>query len=216
VDAFAAALKDRVPDNRLLSHDLFEGCFARSALATDIEVLDEQPAAYEVVASRSHRWLRGDWQLLPWLFPSVPARNGARRPSDFRVLDYWKLLDNLRRSLVPPALVTVLLVTWLAAPALAKWSMGLLACVLLGPVLMREVASLARAASAPKPQFAALGGELSKNLLQVGLGVMLLLDQAVLSVDGILRTLYRLSISKRNLLEWTTMSQAARRHRNGG
>jgi cyclic beta-1,2-glucan synthetase len=216
VDAFAAALKGRVPDNRLLSHDLFESCFAHSALATDIEVLDEQPAAYEVVASRSHRWLRGDWQLLPWLFPSVPVPGGGRRPSDFRLLDYWKLLDNLRRSLVPPALVALLLVTWLGAPALAKWSMGLLASMFLGPVLMREVASLARAATAPKPQFAALGGELSRNLLQLGLGVMLLLDQALLSIDGILRTLYRLAISRRNLLEWTTMSQAARRHRNGG
>jgi len=215
VNAFQAALSGRVPDNRLLSHDLFEGCFARSALATDIEVLDEQPAAYEVVASRAHRWLRGDWQLLPWLWPSVPVRGGARRPNDFRILDLWKLLDNLRRSLVPPALVAVLFSSWLWVPALAPWSLGLLAGVFLGPILLREVTSVARAAIAPKPNFGALGGELSKNLLQAGLGVMLLLDQALLSCDGILRTLYRLSFSRRHMLEWTTMSQAARRHRKG-
>ncbi|HXK19732.1 MAG TPA: hypothetical protein VNG33_18100 [Polyangiaceae bacterium] len=152
---------------------------------------------------------------MPWLWPSVPVRGGARRPSDFRILDAWKLFDNLRRSLVPPALVTLLFVSWLLTPALAKWSLGLLGAVVLGPLLLRQVSSLARAATAPKPHFGALGGELSKNLLQLALGVMLLLDQALLSCDGIVRTLYRLSFSRRHMLEWTTMSQAARRHRKG-
>ena len=134
IDAFAAALHARVPDNRLLSHDLFEGFFARSALATDIEVLDEQPATYEVVASRAHRWLRGDWQLLPWLWPSVPVRGGGRRPNDLRLVDVWKLFDNLRRSLVPPALVALLILSWFAAPGLGAWSLAVLAGVFRGAV----------------------------------------------------------------------------------
>jgi cyclic beta-1,2-glucan synthetase len=216
VDAFQAALQGRVPDNRLLSHDLFESSFARSALATDIEVLDEQPATYEVVTSREHRWLRGDWQLLPWLWPSVPVRGGARRPSDLRLLDFWKLFDNLRRSLVAPALVVLLAVTWFTSVTLAAWSLALLGLVFVGPVVVRQVLSLVRVATAPRPQFAPLGGELLKNLQQVALGMMLLLDQALMSLDGILRTAYRLLISHRNMLEWTTMSQAARRHRRGG
>ncbi len=213
VDAFQAALHGRVPENRLLSHDLFEGNFARSALATDIEVLDDQPATYEVVASRAHRWLRGDWQLLPWLFFSVPSAAG-RRPNDLRLLDRWKLLDNLRRSLVPPALVLLLVLSFFSRAGLAGRALTLTAAVFLGPIVVRQILSLSRAAVSPG-RHAPLGGELLQNLQQAGLGVMLLLDQALLSIDGIARTGYRLLISHRNLLEWTTMSQAVRRHRSG-
>ncbi len=216
VDAFTAALHGRVPDNRLLSHDLFESSFARSALVTDIEVLDEQPASYEVVTSREHRWLRGDWQLLPWLLPSVPVRGGGKRPSDLRLLDLWKLSDNLRRSLVAPALVTLLVVSWLSSPQLSRWAWVMLGAVCLGPIFTRQVLSLARAATAPRPELGPLGGALLKNLQEMVLGVMVLLDQALMSLDGISRTLYRLFISRANLLEWTTMSQAARRHKRGG
>lgn len=216
VDAFEAALRGRVPENRLLSHDLFEGSFARSALATDIEVLDEQPASYEVVTSRAHRWLRGDWQLLPWLGWRVPVAAGGHQKTDLRPRDWWKLFDNLRRSLVAPALCASLALAWFVVPSLASWTTLLLAAVFLGPVLARQVLSLARAATAPKPQLTPLGGELLRNLQETALGVMLLLDQALLSLDGIARTAYRLLISKRHLLEWTTMSQAARRHRKGG
>ena len=216
VDAFAAALSTRVPDNRLLSHDLFEGSFARSALATDIEVLDDQPASYEVVASRQHRWLRGDWQLLPWLFPTVPVRGGGRRVNDLRILDLWKLLDNLRRSLLAPALVSLLMLSWFVAPSLAGWALVMIGCVFVGPVLVRQVLALVRASISSKSQFSELGGDLLKNIQQQFLGIMLLFDQALLSLDGIARTLYRLVVSRRRLLEWTTMSQAARRHSKGG
>jgi cyclic beta-1,2-glucan synthetase len=102
VDAFLASLTRRVPENRLLSHDLFEGLFARVALASDIELLDDYPSGYPVYAARQHRWVRGDWQLAPWLLPRVPSVNGSR-PSDLPMLGRWKLLDNLRRSLLAPA-----------------------------------------------------------------------------------------------------------------
>ena len=213
VDAFRAALHGRVPDNSMLSHDLFEGSFARSALATDIEVLDDQPATYEVVASRAHRWLRGDWQLLPWLLFSVPSASG-RRANDLRLLDRWKLTDNLRRSLVPPALVLLLVLSFFSRAGLAGWSLALLAGVFVGPIVVRQILSLSRAAVSTG-RHGPLGGDILQNLRQAGLGVMLLLDQALLSIDGIVRTSYRLLISRRNLLEWTTMSQAVRRHRSG-
>jgi cyclic beta-1,2-glucan synthetase len=216
VDAFQAALHARVPDNRMLSHDLFESSFARSALATDIEVLDEQPATYEVVASRQHRWLRGDWQLLPWLLPRVPVRGGGYRVSDLRLLDWWKLFDNLRRSLVPPALLLILVASWLNSRLLAGWALALLGAVFVGPVVVRQVLAAARVATDARSRFGPLGGELLRNLEQLGLGIVLLLDQALLSLDGIVRTLYRLLVSRRNLLEWTTMSQAARKARRGG
>jgi cyclic beta-1,2-glucan synthetase len=217
VEAFQAALYGRVPDSCLLSHDLFEGSFARAALATDIEVLDEQPATYEVVASRQHRWLRGDWQLLPWLLPRVPVRGGGSRVNDLRVQDYWKLLDNLRRSLVPPAMIAVLVIGWLTSVRLAAWMSLLVAAVFVGPLIVRQVFGLARVTGDKTvTQLGALGGELTKNAQQMMLGVVLLFDQALLCIDGVVRTLYRLLVSRRHLLEWTTMSQAARRHKKGG
>ena len=102
VDAFVAALGDRVPDNTLLSHDLFEGLYARTALVTDVEVVDDYPSSVLAHAKRQHRWVRGDWQILWWLLPVVPSRAGWRR-NRLPLIARWKIFDNLRRSLMAPA-----------------------------------------------------------------------------------------------------------------
>jgi cyclic beta-1,2-glucan synthetase len=104
VDAFQCALADRVPENALLSHDLFESLFARAALTTDIEVLDEYPASYEAFAKRLHRWTRGDWQIIRWLFPRVPDATRQKVRNPLPLIARWKIFDNLRRSLVAPSL----------------------------------------------------------------------------------------------------------------
>ena len=109
VDAFVAALEGRVPENALLSHDLFEGLYARTALVTDVEVVDDYPSSVLAHARRQHRWVRGDWQILWWLFPFVPSRTGLQR-NRLPLMSRWKILDNLRRSLMAPATVA-------AAPA---------------------------------------------------------------------------------------------------
>ena len=101
VDAFHATLEGRVPENALLSHDLFEGLYARAALATDVEVVDDYPPTVLAHARRQRRWVRGDWQVLLWLFPFVPSRRGIER-NPLSIISRWKILDNLRRSLVPP------------------------------------------------------------------------------------------------------------------
>ncbi len=106
VDAFEAALAGRVPDNTMLSHDLFEGIFARAGLASDIEVVEEFPARYDVAAARQHRWARGDWQLLPWIFGRRARRAG--RTAALPLIGRWKMIDNLRRSLSAPASVVAL------------------------------------------------------------------------------------------------------------
>jgi hypothetical protein len=113
VAAFRQALEGRVPDNRLLSHDLFEGIFVRTALASDIEVLDEQPSSYAALAARQHRWIRGDFQLIPWLRRRVPAPEGAERESDLPPLGRWKLFDNLRRAFIAPSLAALAIAGWL-------------------------------------------------------------------------------------------------------
>ena len=115
VDAFVAALEGRVPENALLSHDLFEGLYARTALVTDIEVVDDYPASVLAHARRQHRWVRGDWQILWWLFPFVPTRAGLRR-NRLPLISRWKILDNLRRSLMAPATVALLLLAWTILP----------------------------------------------------------------------------------------------------
>ena len=108
VDVFEAALRGRVPDNTLLSHDLFEGIFARAGLASDVEVVEEFPARYDVAAARQHRWARGDWQLLPWIFGARSRRSDRGRVkvgdprSAIPILGRWKMIDNLRRTLSAP------------------------------------------------------------------------------------------------------------------
>ena len=103
VDAFERALAGRVPDNALLSHDLFEGLLARAGLLSDVEIFEGYPGHYEVAAMRAHRWARGDWQLLPWIFGRPPDTSGRRVENPIPAIGRWKMLDNLRRSLLAPA-----------------------------------------------------------------------------------------------------------------
>ncbi len=116
VAAFRRSLAGRVPENALLSHDLFEGIVGRAGLVADVVVLENYPEQYLASTARQHRWMRGDWQLLPWLLPWVPAETGGRVPNDLSTLDRWKILDNLRRSLLSPSLLALLVVGWLWLP----------------------------------------------------------------------------------------------------
>ncbi|MGH7566881.1 MAG: glycosyl transferase, partial [Gemmatimonadota bacterium] len=116
VDAFETALEGRVPENTLLSHDLFEGTWARCGLATDIELFDDFPSNYETSARRVHRWARGDWQLLPWILDLPPIVGGPRRPSSMPVINRWKMIDNLRRTLSSPSTFALLVVGWVTLP----------------------------------------------------------------------------------------------------
>ncbi len=131
VDAFERSLDGRVPPNTLLSHDLFEGIHGRAGLVTDVVVYEDYPPNYLVDVRRAHRWVRGDWQLLPWLLPRTPARGWTARnssPNDLSLIDRWKIFDNLRRSLLPVALLALFLFGWTLLPgAAAAWTVfGLL------------------------------------------------------------------------------------------
>ena len=138
VDAFVASLDGRVPENALLSHDLFEGLYARTALVTDVEVVDDYPSSVLAHARRQHRWVRGDWQILWWLLPFVPTRAGVQR-NRLPLMSRWKILDNLRRSAMAPVILAVLLLGWGVFPGSpAVWTAIGLAPVAF-PVLMRLV-----------------------------------------------------------------------------
>ncbi len=131
VDAFERALSGRFPENRILSHDLLEGCYARSGLLSDVQLYEEHPSTYRADVSRRHRWIRGDWQLLAWLLPYVPVPGGERQKNPLSALSLWKLCDNLRRSLVPPGLTLLLVLGWTVLPHGWLWMSVVIAILLL-------------------------------------------------------------------------------------
>ena len=141
VDAFEQAVGGRLPENRILSHDLLEGCYARSGLLTDVQVYEEQPSRYEEDVQRRYRWIRGDWQLWRWLLPGVPGGHGRRVRNPLPALSRWKLFDNLRRSLAPAALVGLFVLGWtFLSPA---WGWTLVGAIfLLLPALVTSLPGL--------------------------------------------------------------------------
>jgi cyclic beta-1,2-glucan synthetase len=215
VDAFEAALTDRVPENSLLSHDLFEGTFARAGMATDVEVVEEYPARYDVAVARQHRWARGDWQLAPWIFGRRDTSHGAGAKSVLPLIGRWKMLDNLRRTLSAPAALLTLLLAWtLPEHDAALWTCFVLATIAV-PTLLPVFAAVMprRSRSTVRSHLDALGDDLGLALTQTALTVTFLAHQAWSMGDAICRTLYRLFVSHRHMLEWVTAAGANSRPR---
>ncbi|MBW8888487.1 MAG: phosphorylase [Fibrobacteres bacterium] len=209
VDAFEDALRDRIPDNTLLSHDLFEGIFARSGLLSDVEVLEEFPSHYGAFAAREHRWARGDWQLLPWIL--------GLRGKGLPFLGRWKMLDNLRRSLVPPCAFLSLALGWIfAAQAPGAWTALVLVALCL-PYLVSasEAAAPPRAGTAYARYLRDTGELLLQGLAHYLFNLVVLAHQAWLLGDAMLRSLWRMAIGRRSLLEWVTAAQAATQREKG-
>ena len=208
VAAFTAALKHRVPENSLLSHDLFEGIFARAGLVTDIELFEEFPTDYEVAAGRQYRWARGDWQLLPWI---IRGDTGAgTRPAWIPLVGLWKIIDNLRRTLSAPAAVLTLVAGWVLpeSPPLV-WTTFVLATIAL-PSLLPAFDEIIpkRSGISKRTHLRSVGRSFTIAASQIALGITFLAYQAWLMGDAIGRTLLRLYVTHRRLLEWTTAAQA--------
>jgi cyclic beta-1,2-glucan synthetase len=212
VDAFQRALADRVPENALLSHDLFESLFARAALTTDIELIDEYPASYEAFAKRLHRWTRGDWQIVRWLFPRVPIASGHKMRNPLPLIARWKIFDNLRRSLVAPSLFL-----WITAACTIfphselLWSL-LVVIEIAFPVYLHVTTGMLTHPRGVgwKSHFSSLFGDFRTNTAQIALAFVFLPHQAYLMCDAIVRTLYRQFISRQKLLEWVSAAEAER------
>jgi cyclic beta-1,2-glucan synthetase len=207
VDAFEAAVSERGPENALLSHDLFEGIFARAGLTTDIELFEEFPSQYAVAAARQHRWARGDWQLLPWIIKASAA--GTRR-TRIPVIGVWKMMDNLRRTLSAPAAWLTLVAAWtLPSSSPPVWTGFVLAAIAL-PSCLPAFAELIprRWGISKRTHIRAVGRSFAVAAAQIGLGVAFLAHQAWLMGDAIGRTLVRLGLTRRPMLEWTTAAQA--------
>ena len=216
VDAFQNTLDNRVPANSLLSHDLFESLFARAALTTDIELLDDYPASYEAYAKRLHRWTRGDWQIARWLFPNVPDGERRKVRNVLPLIGRWKILDNLRRSLVAPTLFIWLVAACSFFPGSALlWSLFVF-CVIAFPVYLHVTTGLlVHPRGIPwSSHFWSVFGDFRTNTAQIALSFVFLPHQAWLMCDAIARALYRKLISRRKLLEWVSAAEAERSARN--
>ncbi len=215
LDAFGAAMADRVPDNALLSHDLFEGVFVRAGLVTDIEFFDEYPSNYLVSASRQHRWARGDWQLLPWILGVARDATGKRGGSSVPRIARWKMVDNLRRTLSAPLTLATLMAAWtLPHISAGPWTWFVVATVSI-PAVLPAVAGLRprRQGISKRSHVRAVGEDVADATAHIGLGITFVAYQAWMMIDAILRTLTRLLFTRRNLLEWTTAAHAqASRH----
>ena len=209
VDAFESALKERLPENRILSHDLLEGCHARSGLISDAYLYEEYPSRYQADVDRQMRWIRGDWQIAQWLLPRVPGPRGVRVPNPLSALSRWKIFDNLRRSLVPSSLLLLLLLGWGLAPHAGEWTLAVLGVFLIPPAL----AAIANAFRRPNDvgRSTHLGVVLRstlRNFAQAGFRVACLPHEAMFSLRAILRTLWRTLFSHRGLLEWRASGEA--------
>jgi len=208
VALFARATAGRFPDNALLSHDLIEGSFARAGLVTDVEVFDDYPARYLTATRRLHRWIRGDWQLAPWLRDEVPGTEGPTI-NPLSSVSRGKILDNMRRSVSPIALFAWLMAGWTILPnAGVAWALVMLAAMA-APWGIPLLVALLRPPRGESwaPYYAALLRDASLSAQQLGMGVAMLPHQALVAADAIVRTLYRMYVAHRRLLEWQTASQ---------
>ncbi len=206
VDTFERSLAGRLPENAILSHDLFEGIHGRVGLVTDILLYEEYPPHYLINVLRSYRWVRGDWQLLPWLWPRVPTQTGWIR-NDLALIDRWKIVDNLRRSLLSVSLMALLTAGWTVLPG-AAWVWSLLA-VLTPAILPLINTAIALVHGARTSSFRAALRPVRDDALRWLLFIAFLPYESQLMLDAILTTLRRL-FNRRNLLQWTTAAHTVR------
>ncbi|MFD0694173.1 GH36-type glycosyl hydrolase domain-containing protein [Paenibacillus sp. GCM10027628] len=204
VNVFAEVLCERIPENAVLSHDLLEGGFLRAALLSDIELIDDHPSKFLAYQKRIQRWVRGDWQLLCWLLPRVCDRRGTLRPVDLSAITRWHIIDNLRRSLLPIACLAILTLGLTVLPGSPwRWFAVAFATILL-PVI-RQIFLIRQVIWHPQRALS--------TVIHVVMSIWTLPFQSAVMLGAISKTLYRLLISKRRLLEWTSSSHIERSNR---
>ncbi len=203
VDTFERALGDRFPENRILSHDLLEGCYARAGLLTDVQLYEEYPSRYSADVRRRHRWIRGDWQIAQWVMPGVPGPDGRLRKNPLSMLSRLKIFDNLRRSLTAAALTLLLLLGWTMLSAAWFWTLAVIGIIMI-PSLIASALNLIQKPMdvTPAQHLAGAACSARQHFLQAGFTLMCLPYEAFFSLDAIVRTIWRLLITHTRLLEW--------------
>lgn len=203
--AFDRILTGRFPKETLLSHDLLEGAYVRVGFASDISLFDSFPEDYLTWSKRLHRWIRGDWQIVGWLFPYVRDGEGKKVRNPLSLINRWKIFDNLRRACMPVAILSLLVVTWILSQAAFLWT-GLATLVLFMPAISMFVCCyIIHLDSLVKNWRQAAG-----SFLRALISIVILPHQAILSLDALFRVLYRRLVSHRHLLEWMSFNRSSK------
>ncbi|HET9470387.1 MAG TPA: cyclic beta 1-2 glucan synthetase, partial [Usitatibacter sp.] len=201
--AFEKAFEGRIPANRILSHDLLEGCYARSGLLSDVQLYEDYPSTYGADIARRRRWIRGDWQLAGWLLPRVPDSGAGRQQNPLSLLSQWKLADNLRRSLVPAAITLMLLAGWTLAGDARAWTLAAIAILAL-PDASAWIAELARKPGDVPLRSHLFGsaGAAGRLAARTTLALAFVAYEAAVNLAAIVLTGWRMLVTRRRLLEW--------------
>ena len=203
VDVFEQATGGRFPDNRILSHDLLEGCYARAGLLSDVQLYEEYPAGYSMDVSRRHRWIRGDWQIARWLLPRVPGPDARLQKNPLSMLSRWKIFDNLRRSLTAAAMTVLLLVGWTVLSATWFWTLAVIGIILIPSLISSAFKVFWMPSDVTLDQHMATIVRLAaQHLVQATFTLICLPHEAFFSLDAVVRTVWRMLITHRQLLEW--------------
>lgn len=216
VEIFEQALNDRFPENRILSHDLLEGCYTRSGFVSDIQLYEEYPASYKADVSRRHRWIRGDWQIGAWILPFVPGFNKRFQRNPLSTLSRWKIFDNVRRSLVPIALTTILVLGWTVLSSAWFWTLSVIAIIIL-PSIVTTVWNMLH-----RPEDIAIRQHINtsiraayRNFIQALFTIICLPFEAYYHLDAIILTNWRMIITRKKLLEWNPSGNLERTNPKG-
>ena len=214
VDTFEQVLKDRLPENLILSHDLVEGSHARAGLLSDVLLYEDYPARYVMDVSRRHRWIRGDWQIARWLLPGVPGLDGKRRKNSISILSRWKIFDNLRRSLVPAGLIVLLLLAWAILSPAYLWTLAAMGAILIPPGMAAFLDLFQKPVDVRLNQHLAFTlRSAGRRWVQAAFLLICLPHEAFFSLDAIWRTAWRMGVSRKRLLEWNTTKNTERQNR---
>ena len=206
LDIFQSILKKAIPENSILSHDLLEGCYIRAGLATDVELIDGYPSKYNSFSMRLHRWVRGDWQLAPWLKYRVKDNQGNLVKNPLSIISKWKIIDNMRRSLVNPSLLLLIIFGILLLPGSGYVWLGLAIFTILIHVIIQLIFNLftGNYFKYKQGKYAKGISPLKASLYQALLQFIFIPYQAYMMLDAIIRTIVRLTFTRRNMLEWVT------------
>ena len=203
IDVFERTLNEVFPENQILSHDLIEGCHVRAGLLSDVQLYEEYPARYNVDVNRRHRWIRGDWQLVRWLLPVVPGLNGSKQKNLLSALSRWKIFDNLRRSVIPLALMLLFLSGWMFLLQAWFWTLTAIGIILIPSIFISILDVLKKPADMLLRQhLTAAVRSAGTHFAQVAFTIITLPYEAFFSQDAIIRTVWRMLISHKKLLEW--------------